>query len=261
LTVTIDSTAPQTAAAIATVIDGHTVDGSAPAAALFSAAGLANASIDIGNGLDSISTGNSGGEVLQGELVFQLNGASGAETFNFGAGTSGTQIAAAVNLVTDSTGVSAAFDATLGLVFTSTAYGSDALVNIEVISEDPLGTFGANLSANRDEGTDIISTVNGVEASGDANTLSINTSTLDLNVTVDDGSDLNFAFSINGGGALFQLGPDVTSNQQARLGIGSVSTGQLGGPTGRLYELGSGQDRSLISDVNGAAEIIDEVID
>ena len=206
-------------------------------------------------------TGKTGGEVLSGQLVFQLNGVSGAETFNFGAGTSASQIAAAINLVSDSTGVSSSFDATSGLALQSTAYGSDALVNVDVISEDSAGTFGANLSSNRDTGTDVIATVNGVEASGDANTLSINTSTLDLRLTVDSGSSANFSFSISGGGALFQLGPDVTSNQQARLGIASVSTGQLGGPTGRLYELGSGQARSLTNDINGAAKIIDDVID
>ncbi len=148
-------------------------------------------------------------------------------------------------------------------MFTSTAYGSDALVNIDVISEGPTGTFGGSLSAApRSTGTDIVATVNGVEASGDANTLSINTSSLDLNITVDDGSSANFSFSITGGGALFQLGPDVTSNQQARLGIGSVSTGQLGGPSGRLYELGSGQAQELWSTTSTVLlEIIDEVID
>ncbi len=206
-----------------------------------------------------VSTAKTGGEVLNDTLVFQLNGASGAETFNFGAGTSSSQIAAAVNLVSDSTGVSAAAGAT-GLTFTSTAYGTDALINIDVINEGAAGTFGASLSAIRDLGSDVVAAVNGVEASGDANTLTINTSSLDLNITVDDGSSTNFSFSITGGGALFQLGPDVTSNQQARLGIGSVSTGQIGSATGRLYELGSGQDRSLTNDVNGAGRIISEVI-
>ena len=208
---------------------------------------------------NQVSTGKSGGEVLLDDLVFQLNGASGSETFNFGTGTSSTQIANAINLVADSTGVAAVVDAT-GLVFTSTAYGTDALVNIDVIDEGPAGTFEASLSAIRDTGTDIEAAVNGVEADGRANTLSINTSTLDLNITVDDGSAANFSFSITGGGALFQLGPDVTSNQQARLGIGSVSTGQLGGSTGRLYELGSGQAKSLTQDINGAGSIIDQVI-
>jgi flagellin len=52
----------------------------------------------------------------------------------------------------------------------------------------------------------------------------------------------------------------VTSNQQARLGIGSLSTGKLGGASGRLYELGSGQVSSLVNGINKAAQVIDDVI-
>lgn len=44
------------------------------------------------------------------------------------------------------------------------------------------------------------------------------------------------------------------------MGISSVSTGQLGGASGRLFELGDGQAKSLVNDVNGAARVIDEVI-
>ncbi|WDQ18776.1 flagellin [Rhodopirellula sp. P2] len=207
-----------------------------------------------------LTTGNTGGEVLLDDLVFQLNGAQGAETFNFAGGTGQDQIAAAINLVSDSTGISAS-TATGALTFTSTDYGSEALINIDVINEGASGTFESSLAVARATGQDISATVNGVEADGRANTLSINTSSLDLEVTVDNGSSANFSFSITGGGALFQLGPDVTSNQQARLGIGSLSTGQLGGASGRLYELGSGQAKSLTNDVNGAASVIDEVID
>jgi flagellin len=206
------------------------------------------------------STLKSGGEVLSGDLVFQLSGENGSETFNFGAGTAASQIASAVNLVADSTGVSASFDSALGLTFQSTGYGSDTLVDIEVINEATGGTFAAGLGADRATGADIVATVNGVEADGVGNSLSINTSVLDLTLTVDAGSSTNFSFDITGGGALFQLGPDVTSNQQARLGIGSVSTGQLGAANGRLYELGSGQARSLENDVAGASVIIEDVI-
>ncbi|HBV66195.1 MAG TPA: flagellin [Rhodopirellula sp.] len=205
------------------------------------------------------TTGKSGGEVLNADLVFQLTGSGGAETFNFSAGTSKNQIASAISLVSDSTGVTAAVaSGTLNL--TSTAYGSESLVDIDVISEGAGGTFGASLSDARSTGTDISATVNGVEADGIANTLSINTSALDLNLTVDAGSSSNFSFDITGGGATFQLGADVTSTQQASIGISSVSTGQLGGASGRLYELGSGQAKSLTNDVNGAADVIDEVI-
>ena len=259
LTVTINDSAVQTADTLATLIGNHTTDGAADGT-LFSATGLTDASIDASDGVPaSIDTGVTGGEVLTGDLVFQLNGLDGAETFNFGSGSSGTQIAAALNLVSDSTGVSASF-ASSALTFTSNAYGLDALVNVDIISEGAGGTFADNLSGLRSTGTDIAATVNGVEVRGNGNNLSINTSSLDLSLTVDDGSSTNFSFSITGGGALFQLGPDVTSNQQARLGIGSVSTGQIGGASGRLYELGSGQARSLTNDVTGASDIINEVI-
>ena len=198
---------------------------------------------------------------LKDDLVFQLNGGDGAETFNFGAGTTADQVASAVNLVKDSTGVGAEIDAVTGdLVFTSTEYGSDSRVGVEIISEGAGGDFATNLSTTNAKGTDVEASINGVEANGDGNSFSINTSTLDLTLTVDDGSDTDFTFSITGGGAKFQLGPDVVSNQQASLGIGAVSTGKLGGSAGRLYELGSGQARSLTNDSAGAAKIIDEVI-
>ncbi|MCP4942202.1 MAG: flagellin [Planctomycetaceae bacterium] len=205
------------------------------------------------------STGKTGGEVLNADIVFQLTGSGGAETFNFSAGTSKEQIASAISLVSDSTGVSASVASGV-LNVTSTDYGSAALVEIDVISEGSGGTFGSSLSGARVTGTDISATVNGVEADGVANTLSINTSTLDLSLTVDAGSSTNFSFDITGGGATFQLGADVTSTQQASIGIASVSTGQLGGASGRLYELGSGQAKSLTNDVSGAADVIDEVI-
>ena len=260
LTVNYNSAAstPTNYTAIANAINTVTVDGSQ--------AFTATADTDAGNfafldpPTELTSTGKTGGEVLLDDLIFQLNGANGADTFNFGAGTSQDQVAAAVNLVSDSTGISAETNDAGQLQFTSTAYGSEALVHIDVIDEGASGTFESGLSSARAIGDDIQATVNGIEAGGRANTLAINTSSLDLSITVEDGSSTNFSFSITGGGALFQLGPDVTSNQQARMGIGSVSTGQLGGADGRLYELGSGQAKSLVNDVNGASRLIDDVI-
>ncbi|WP_047813661.1 flagellin [Rhodopirellula islandica] len=195
---------------------------------------------------------------LKGDLIFELKGSAGGETFQFSEGATAQQIAAAVNLVSDSTGVVASIDD--GLRFTSQNYGSDESVEIEVIREGDDGTFESNLSQSRGLGSDVEATVNGVKAGGTGNNLSINTSGLDLSVTVEEGSSSNFQFSITGGGATFQLGPNATSTQRASLGIGSVSTGKLGGASGRLYELGSGQAKSLTNDVQGAASIIDEVI-
>jgi flagellin len=253
---TITSTATATGQEIKDVIEDIEVDGEA----IFSVDVLDDTTFRNLGGQEDLNTGLTGGEVLRAEVVFQLNGSNGAETFNFGAGTSIDQIASAVNLVSDATGVEATQNEDGELELTSTAYGSDASIDLEIISEGSTGTFDASVADKSVEGKDIVATVNGVEASGKGNQLSVNNSTLNLSVTVEDGSDANFSFSITGGGAKFQLGTEVASTQQARLGIGSVSTGQLGGSAGRLYELGSGQAKSLSEDVAGAAAIVDEVI-
>jgi flagellin len=170
------------------------------------------------------------------------------------------QIADAINLVSDATGVGASYSSGT-LTLQSTAYGSDAFVNAEVISEGVGGIFENNLSATRDTGTDIEATVNGVAANGDGNTFSINTATLDLSISVTEGSSSAFNFTISGGGALFQLGPDVVSNQQARFGIPNVGAASLKGTSGRLYQLGSGEAAALDTNPTLAAEIVEQVID
>lgn len=211
------------------------------------------------------NTGTTGGNTLNDSLVLQLTGADGTEVFNFESGTSINQVARAVNLVADSLGVQAdfavnttTFAATLTLE--STKYGSEGFVQVEIINEGAAGNFKTNLSAFREEGDDIEGSINGVTATGRGNTMSINTSTLDTTITVDDGSDIDFQFTITGGGSLFQLGPEVRRTQQARIGVPSVNTAKLGGTHGRLYELGTGQDAALDTDPTTAGEILDEAI-
>ncbi len=205
------------------------------------------------------NTGVTGGNLLDAALVVEISGTDGADVFYFEAGAAVNQIVAAVNLVSDATGVAASQSAGT-LTLNSTGYGSKALVNVDVISEGAGGTFENGLSAARALGTDIDAMVNGITANGDGNTLSINTSMLDLTITVTAGSSTDFEFDITGGGALFQLGPDVVSNQQARLGIMSVSAATLRGVTGRLYELGTGQSAALDTDTTRAYRIVDQVI-
>jgi flagellin len=196
---------------------------------------------------------------LSDDLVFKLAGQDGSEVFTFQSGTGMNDIVAAVNLVSDATGVVATNNnGTFEL--STTAYGSRAFVDLEVITEGGAGTFRGNTSDRRVAGTDIDATVNGIKARGEGNSLYVNSSSLNLEITVEPGSTSTVALQINGGGAVFQLGPSVVSNQQARFGIQSLNTGQLGGSTGRLYELKSGNPRELTKDIKGAAKIVDEVI-
>jgi flagellin len=202
---------------------------------------------------------NDSGTGLSGAVVFKLSGSKGAEVFDFNAGSKLAEIVTAINLVADATGVEAVNNAGT-LELRSAEYGSNEYVDVEVISEGAGGTFESLLSTNRDTGTDIEATVNGIQAKGKGNTMSLNTASLDLNLTVTEGSSTDLTFSINGGGALFQLGPEVVSNQQARIGISSVNTAKLGGVSGRLYELRSGNTADLSTDTTAAANIVDEVI-
>jgi len=192
-------------------------------------------------------------------LTFQLSGDNGAQVFSFNDGATAAQIASAVNLVSDSTGISAAA-ASGALTFTSTNYGTDAKVRAEIISESALGTFAASLSGTSSSGTDIAATVNGYTASGKGNTISLNNSALNLDVTVSAGSTTDLAFTITGGGALFQIGPSVNSGGQVRIGVGAVNTGKLGGNSGRLYELKSGNAKDLNTDPTSAANVVDQAI-
>ncbi len=196
---------------------------------------------------------------LNDDVVFQLTGSLGAETFQFQKGAKIEDIIQSINLVKDATGVEAVNNSGV-LSLNSTTYGSKSNVAIEVISEGANGTFKAGLTAARATGTDIEATVNGYTATGSGNTLSINTASLDLTLTVAAGSNTSVNFEITGGGALFQLGGDVVSNQQARLGIQGVSTATLGGVSGKLYELRSGGASDLKTDTKAAARIVDEVI-
>ena len=208
---------------------------------------------ELGGGVDA-----AGG--LAQDVVFELSGLNGSEVFTFSAGTSISLMADAINAMSTATGVSATVDDTT-LQLVSEEYGSRAFVDIKVIAEAAGGTIQAAVgSGTRDTGTDVVATVNGMSAKGDGNTLSLNSTTLDVSMDVDAGWTGTAEFTITGGGALFQLGPSVVPNQQERPGIGSVHTATLGGSSGLLYQLRSGGAAALDTDPSLAASIVDEVI-
>ena len=222
----------------------------------FTGDGNFNGASESANVTDALSGGVAGGGGLANDIVIELAGANGSEVLSFGAGTTISELEAGIDLVSDATGVDASVSGTT-LSLTSTDYGTDAFVDLGVIEDD-----AAVFSDARDTGTDITATVNGVSATGNGNELSINTATLDLTATLDSSFVGTASFDITGGGALFQLGPDVVSNQQARLGIGSVNTAQLGGTSGKLFSLGTGGDNELTSDnLDVSASIVEEAID
>ena len=117
---------------------------------------------------------------------------------------------------------------------------------------------GTTTAATRATGTDISATINGIQAVGDGLTASVNTTGLNMSLSFASNATVGTptTFNITGGGALFQLGPTVTSGQQARLGIQSVDTTSLGSTVGKLYELASGNDASLATNTSKAGQIV-----
>jgi flagellin len=69
------------------------------------------------------------------------------------------------------------------------------------------------------------------------------------------------SFTITGGGALFQLGPQVQSNQQISIAIDSVSASRLGSAqNGYLTDVTTGGKASLANDPGAASRIIETAI-
>ena len=216
-----------------------------------------------GNSVDNTvvgNTGTSGGNALLDDLVLEVAGPEGMEVFTFYKGTTADQVAAAINAVSDALGLTALHDNALVTLQTQ-QYGSKQTVAIDVISEGTQGTFARSVSAFRATGTDVQGKINGVTATADGNKIWINTSMLDITIDLTPETDDNFKFNILGGGAQFQLGPDVVTNQQIRMGIKSLNTARLGGPSGKLYQLQTGGDADLYTNPTLAAKIVNEAIE
>lgn len=131
------------------------------------------------------------------------------------------------------------------LILEAAEYGSEHFVQVVAAAGSAFDTYcplGAKL--NRLAGTDIVATINGIAATGRGTNIEINAGDLALSMDVTNKIG-GTSFTITGGGALFQLGSNVISSQQLRLGIPSILSTQLGGSNGFLYQLKSGGQADL----------------
>ncbi|MCL2119060.1 MAG: flagellin, partial [Planctomycetaceae bacterium] len=152
-------------------------------------------------------------------------------------------------------------DSSNELYLESAETGSNQFVQIDVLS----GTFETvdsytGLIQSRSYGTDIEATANGQRLQASGNNVSLNTTNLSFTATITGEAEAgdSYWFDIVSGGALFQLGPDVVSAQQVRLGIPSVMTSDLGGSMGVLSDLRSGGRADLSS--NESVKLADRIV-
>jgi len=195
---------------------------------------------------------------ISASVTLEITGSDGVAVLTFTSGFHASAIANAVNRISDSTGVKVdainSANVASGIIFKSAGCGSRQFVSIQAKS----GTFGtvddAGNAKTRTAGIDAVATINGAVTVGDGLAVQLNTATLDLALTLDQTFGTGTStFSIIGGGAKFQLGPQVTSNQQTSLGIQSVAASKLGDDdVGFLSDIVTGGSSSLAN--GGAAD-------
>lgn len=197
-------------------------------------------------------------------VTIEIAGDQGVNTLTFTQGTRASAVAYAINQIADTTGVSAALlnpanDAS-GITFYSTDYGSKGFVSVTAQSGAFTTTDSAGNDKSRTTGRDAVATVNGALTVGDGLHIKMNNASLDmefdLSKTMGTGQS---SFAITGGGSLFQLGPQVSSNQQVNIGIQSVAASKLGNDAvGFLNDIMTGGGSTIIAGQSRAASQIIE---
>lgn len=222
-------------------------------------------------------SGNTAGApgALLSSITLEITGTIGVQTLSFISGTSLDDVVAAVDALQAATGVTASLvdplDLTSGMTFNSAGYGSSAYVSVRQVGSG--GDFFSvhdgqgGAAIEWDEGRDVGAIVNGSPALGRGLDVILNTPGLSLELTLTPeyartpSSARNF--SLTGGGATFQLGPEVRFDQQVGVGVPSVAESALGGTDldGVRYFLNSLRSGNPHSLVEGGAEAASTIVD
>jgi flagellin len=196
-------------------------------------------------------------------VTLEIGGNSGVQTLSFVSGTTASAIGFAINRISDSTGVTASLinsaNANSGINLVSTGFGSASFVSVQAQSGTFKTTDATGGAKQREVGSDVVATINGALTVGTGQQLQLNTSGLDLTMTLNSAFGVGqTSFAITGGGALFQLGGQVNSDQQVSIGIGSVAASSLGNNTvGFLNDIQTGGSASI---VGGNAEKASQIV-
>jgi flagellin len=225
-------------------------------------------------------SGNTNGMngALNSSMTVEIAGNLGVQSVSFVSGTALSAVVAAVNTLRETTGVSASMadvaDQSSGMVFNSIDFGADEFVSVRTLSGgDDFQVFDARGgdATDRDMGRNVSAVVNGVLAVGDGLNVSLNTTALsvDLDLTqafATSAPGATSAFRITGGGAMFQIGPNISSSQSVGVGIQSVAASRIGGTEldGERYflnSLKSGNGNALLAgNFGGSSEVLDKAI-
>lgn len=235
---------------------------------------------------------------LPSTVTLEVAGRTGVDEYVFASGASVNNIIDAINDRSSITGVRAvrvnAGDPTSGIAFLSTGFGSEDFVSVKRLSGGSALTF-ARLNndapgfinwgtpssfsvADIDHGRDVTVLINGALATGRGLEVTLRNPDLDMKVLLSSTfattvSGTSESFVITGGGARYQLGPQVTTQQQISIGLNSIAATRLGGayvPINGgasqelqfLSSLKSGGDNNLATgNLSNASRVLESAID
>lgn len=235
--------------------------------------------------------------VLASTMTLEIKGAKGVQELSFQGNSSMASMRDAINQIREFTGVQASvvtISGNTGLMLFTNEFGTDQVISVRRLNEPDVGNswqtrrFDDNAAvpgsipwatlnqADQDRGRDVSALVNGALATGRGTEVSLNTPSLGVRLKLSNGAAIRpdaavSTFYVTGGGALFQLGPEVTALQQTPFGIPSVAASRLGGTqtsvgTEFLNSLRAGGRNDLASsvlrnDFSGAQQILRQAID
>lgn len=207
-----------------------------------------------------------------------ITGALGTATITLASGLTQAQIVSTINASTAQTGVSA-IQAATNVNLSSTTYGTDAYVSVELLSggviNNSYGTATSDSSTGNDiqniskqKGVDADITINGQSTGADGLDVVYSANGLSLSFTLgtnfgtgNTGATTSTSFTVNAsGGATFQLG--TTASTRQTIGIDSLASYNLGGGNGteRMSALKSGEAAALKTDPAKALTAVREAI-
>jgi flagellin len=210
-----------------------------------------------------------------GQVTFEITGNEGTQQFTFAEGTAIADVANAINSFTDALGVTATSAAAGDDVqIDSTGYGTDQFVRVRQLSDNGGSNFvssaanGAAVNDLKAFGADAEVNINGISATTNGLQARVSSEGFDVSLMLDSafagagGTGGTSSFSITGGGADFNLGPQVNLANKVSLGIEAVTTGSLGSSaSGTLDSLKAGGLSNVVNgDLSKAQGVVEDAI-
>jgi flagellin len=131
----------------------------------------------------------------------------------------------------------------------SVEYGSNQFINIEVREGEITG-----ITPGYYRGTNIVAQISGQTIEGQGNVLNFQMPNIAGEVMVQPGATGTFSFTIEGGGATFQIGPEP--GQMIRIGIDVTNLGATS-QIGNISTVITGGVNSLLTNPRGATRVIE----